>query len=423
MTLALSAQGVSTKRHPQSRAIEFVSAEQYPAWLAAQPEFIRNWLAGQSFQGHATQFALLPEASGECQRVVAIIGGDTPYTIAHLPKLLPKGHYHRSSDSTAALIADNLLLGWGLGAYRFERYLAKTEPAVLHVENQSALAESILAASLDVRDWINTPTEHMGPDELEQTTRGIGERFGAGVSCIRGEELLAQNFPTIHAVGRASHRAPRLIRLDWGDDTHPHVVLCGKGVCFDTGGLDIKPADGMRNMKKDMGGAATVLGLAHILMALKLPLRLRVLIPAVENSISGNAFRPQDILTSRKGLTVEINNTDAEGRLVLADALAYGAEDAPDMMLSMATLTGAARVAVGPDLAPFFTDDDQVAHALARWSEARKALLFRSSSGGIDRGSFPIRRPDRWRQRWRGRGFRASARQAGCGRQRCCLGP
>ncbi len=376
MTLALSAQGVSTKRHPHSRAIEFVSAEQYPAWLAAQPEFIRNWLVGQSFQGHATQFALLPEASGECQRVVAIIGGDTPYTIAHLPKLLPKGHYHRSSDSTAALIADNLLLGWGLGAYRFERYLAKTEPAVLHVENQSALAESILAASLDVRDWINTPTEHMGPDELEQTTRGIGERFGAGVSCIRGEELLAQNFPTIHAVGRASHRAPRLIRLDWGDDTHPHVVLCGKGVCFDTGGLDIKPADGMRNMKKDMGGAAHALGLARLLMQNKVPVRLTLLIAAVENAIAGNAFRPGDVITTRQGLSVEIDNTDAEGRLVLADALALAGELKPDLIMDFATLTGAARIALGPDLPVLFSNHAETARDYLAAGEAEHDPLW-----------------------------------------------
>lgn len=376
MTQALSAQGVSNERHPQSRAIVFVSAEQYGDWLSSQPEFTRNWLAAQSFQGGATQFALLPEASGQCRQVVAVIGGDTPYAIAHLPKLLPKGHYHRSTDSTAALSADNLLLGWGLGAYRFERYLAKTEPAVLHVENQSALAESILAASLDVRDWINTPTEHMGPDELERAARGTGERFGAAVSCIRGEELLARNFPTIHAVGRASHRAPRLIRLDWGDDAHPHVVLCGKGVCFDTGGLDIKAADGMRNMKKDMGGAAHALALARLLMQNNVPVRLTLLIAAVENAIAGNAFRPGDVITTRQGLSVEIDNTDAEGRLVLADALALAGELKPDLIMDFATLTGAARIALGPDLPVLFCNHAQTARDYLAAGEAEHDPLW-----------------------------------------------
>ena len=361
MTPAFSAQGLSAERHPQSRAIDFVSAEHYPAWLAAQSEFVRNWLASQSFQGRATQFALLPDADGQCQRVVAVIGGDTPYAIAHLPKLLPKGHYHRSPDATATLSADNLLLGWGLGAYRFERYLAKTEPAVLHAEGGSARAESVLSASLDVRDWINTPTEHMGPDELEQAVRGIGARFGAQVSSICGDELLAQNFPTIHAVGRASHRAPRLIRLDWGDESHPQLVLCGKGVCFDTGGLDIKAADGMRNMKKDMGGAAHALALARLLMQNTVPVRLTLLIAAVENAIAGNAFRPGDVITTRQGLSVEIDNTDAEGRLVLADALALAGELKPDLIMDFATLTGAARIALGPDLPVLFCNQDAVA--------------------------------------------------------------
>lgn len=376
MTPESSAQGISTERHPQSRAIEFVSADQYAAWLAEQPESTRNWLAGQSFQGRATQFALLPEANGQCRRVVAVTGGDTPYAIAHLPKMLPKGHYHRSPGSTAALSADNLLLGWGLGAYRFERYLAKTEPAVLHIETQSALAESILAASLDVRDWINTPTEHMGPDELEQATRGIGERFGADVSCIRGDDLLRQNFPTIHAVGRASHRPPRLIRLDWGDEAHPRVVLCGKGVCFDTGGLDIKPADGMRNMKKDMGGAAHALALARLVMQNRVPVRLTLLIAAVENAIAGNAFRPGDVITTRQGLSVEIDNTDAEGRLVLADALALAGELKPDLIMDFATLTGAARIALGPDLPVLFCNHAETARDYLAAGEAEHDPLW-----------------------------------------------
>ncbi len=219
------------------------------------------------------------------------------------------------------------------------------------------------------RDLINTPAQDMGPAELEQAARDLATRHGATVTVTTGDDLLTQNFPMIHAVGRASPRAPRLIDLTWGA-TGPRLTLVGKGVCFDTGGLNIKPSNGMNLMKKDMGGAATVLGLAHMIMALNLPLRLRVLIPAVENVISGNAQKPKDILTSRKGLTVEVNDTDAEGRLVLADALALACEGGCDALISMATLTGAARVAVGPDLAPYYTDDDAMAQALEAGAKA-----------------------------------------------------
>ncbi|MEO0905561.1 MAG: leucyl aminopeptidase family protein, partial [Pseudomonadota bacterium] len=211
----------------------------------------------------------------------------------------------------------------------------------------------------------NACQSDMGPDELEEAARTLAVEHYAGINVITGDDLITSNFPMIHTVGRASSRAPRLIDMRWGD-AGPQLTLVGKGVCFDTGGLNIKPGNSMGLMKKDMGGAATVLGLAHMIMALELPLRLRVLIPAVENSIDGSAFRPQDILTSRKGLTVEINNTDAEGRLVLADALTLSDEDDPDLVISMATLTGAARVAVGPDLAPFYTDDDAHADAVAK---------------------------------------------------------
>ncbi|MBC7676677.1 MAG: leucyl aminopeptidase family protein, partial [Rhodoferax sp.] len=214
------------------------------------------------------------------------------------------------------------------------------------------------------RDLINTPSSDMGPAELEAAFLTLAAQFHATTEVIRGNDLIPQNFPMIHAVGRASPRAPRILSLRWGT-SGPRLTLVGKGVCFDTGGLDIKPSSGMLLMKKDMGGAATVMGLAHMIMTLKLPLQLRVIIPAVENSIAGNAMRPSDILTSRKGLTVEINNTDAEGRLILADALAWADEETPDAIISMATLTGSARVAVGPDLAPFYTDDDALAQALA----------------------------------------------------------
>jgi leucyl aminopeptidase len=227
----------------------------------------------------------------------------------------------------------------------------------------AARIEVIAAGECLTRDLINTPASDLGPAELEEAFLELARQHGAETTVIRGDDLLAQNFPMIHAVGRASDRAPRLLDMRWGD-AGPSLTLVGKGVCFDTGGLNLKPTSGMHLMKKDMGGAATVMGLAHMIMALNLPLRLRVIVPAVENAVSGRAMRPRDILTSRKGLTVEVNDTDAEGRLILGDALALADEGQPDLLISMATLTGSARVALGPDLAPYYTDDAAVAAAL-----------------------------------------------------------
>jgi leucyl aminopeptidase len=227
------------------------------------------------------------------------------------------------------------------------------------------------------RDLINTPANDMGPAELEEAARALATKHGASVRAIVGDDLLGENFPLIHAVGRAAARAPRLIDVAWGEPAHPKITLVGKGVCFDTGGLDIKPDSGMLIMKKDMGGAACVLALAHMVMDARLPVRLRVLIPAVENAISGSAFRPLDVYRSRKGITVEIGNTDAEGRLVLADALALGDDEAPELIVDMATLTGAARVALGPDLPPFYTDDEALAADLARHAAAENDPLWR----------------------------------------------
>jgi len=263
---------------------------------------------------------------------------------------------------------DEQLLAWLLSGYDFDKYVKKSQPAVHLIAPEGvdvARLEAIAAGEALTRDLINTPSNDMGPAELEQAARDLAQAHGAEISVTVGEALLTQNFPMIHAVGRASPRAPALIDMRWGE-AGPTLTLVGKGVCFDTGGLNLKPGSSMGLMKKDMGGAATVLGLAKMIMALEVPLRLRVLIPAVENAVSGNAFRPQDVLTSRKGLTVEINNTDAEGRLVLADALALADETPPDLLISMATLTGAARVAVGPDLAPFFATDSTDALALSK---------------------------------------------------------
>jgi leucyl aminopeptidase len=286
--------------------------------------------------------------------------------LGSLPAVLPPSLYHLASpveDSALAAIA------WGMGAYRFGRYKsAKNGEPVAQLKLPQDADYGRVLAMIDAvwfgRDLINTPASDLGPQELEDAARRLAARHGASVSSIVGDDLKAQNLPMIHAVGRASTRAPRLIDLTWGSASAPRVTLVGKGICFDTGGLDIKPAAGMLLMKKDMGGAATALALAHMVMAAKLNVRLRVLIPAAENSISGNAFRPGDVLVSRAGKTVEIGNTDAEGRLVLADALALADEERPDTLVSFATLTGAARVALGPELPPLFTDDDAFAGAL-----------------------------------------------------------
>ncbi|WP_138421919.1 leucyl aminopeptidase family protein [Maritimibacter alexandrii] len=278
---------------------------------------------------------------------------------------LPEGTYRLVTDLTGHAL-DEVALGWLLAGYTFEKYAKHPAPKAGLIAPDgvdAARVQAIAAGEALTRDLINTPAGDMGPADLADAARALADEFGAEIDVIVGDDLIEQNFPMIHAVGRAAVRAPRLIDMHWGE-SGPTLTLVGKGVCFDTGGLNLKPGASMGLMKKDMGGAATVLGLARMIMALGLKLQLRVLIPAVENAVSGDAFRPGDILTSRKGLTVEINNTDAEGRLVLADALALGDEDMPDLMVSMATLTGAARVAVGPDLAPFYATDGMDADAL-----------------------------------------------------------
>ncbi|CUH65300.1 Cytosol aminopeptidase [Thalassovita gelatinovora] len=339
-------------------------------WIDDQPARVQAWVRASGFKPGIGQSLLIPGANGTPEAVLIGYGDDAArkrgrFHLAAAVPSLPAGAYEIVSGLPADK-AEEEALGWLLSSYVFDRYASRTasEAYLLAPEGvDAARLEIIAAGECLTRDLINTPASDMGPDALEAAAAQLAAEHGAGFSVILGEDLLTRNFPMIHAVGRASDKAPRLIEMNWGD-SGPALTLVGKGVCFDTGGLNLKPGASMGLMKKDMGGAATVLGLAHMIMGLGLPLRLRVLIPAVENAVSGNSFRPQDILNSRKGLTVEINNTDAEGRLVLADALAYGAENDPDLMLSMATLTGAARVAVGPDLAPYFTGDDAVAAAL-----------------------------------------------------------
>jgi len=354
-------QGISFTRNAQSKALKLVASSHYNQWLTTQHEATQQWLVSQNFQGKSGQFCLLPEQGEAGYSVLAVVDEDSPYSVAHLPKLLPKCHYHRCPDTVSVLSNDHLLLGWGLGAYRFERYLSASVSAQLHAEAFSTEAMAVLEASLQVRNLINTPTEDMGPEQLQLAAQVLAERFEAQLTVVVGDDLLTQNYPTVHAVGRASHRAPRVIRLDWGEAAHPQLVLCGKGVCFDTGGLDMKAAAGMRNMKKDMGGAAHALGLAQLIMQNALPVRLTLLIAAVENSVSGNAFRPGDVIRTRQGLSVEIHNTDAEGRLVLCDLLAEASAMKPDLIMDFATLTGAARIALGPDLPVLYCNRDGLA--------------------------------------------------------------
>ena len=338
------------------------------------------WAKATGFNGEAGRSLLVSGPGGEVAAALFGIGkADERAALGTgaLARALPEGDWHFAEAPGDPTLST---LGVMLGGYVFTRYGKKpgkdirlTAPAGADAAYLRRAAEGVFLA----RDLVNTPTNDMGPDDLEQAVRSLARKHKAKVSVVKGDDLLAKNFPMIHAVGRASDKAPRLIDMIWGARNAPKVTLVGKGVCFDTGGLDIKPSSGMLLMKKDMGGAANVLGLASMIMASGLKIRLRVLIPAVENAISGNAFRPGDVLRSRKGLTVEIGNTDAEGRLVLADALALADEEEPEILIDMATLTGAARVALGPDLPPFYTDDDLLASDLAAAANEQEDPLWR----------------------------------------------
>lgn len=343
----------------------------------------KAWVTAQGFTGALGSVATVPDADGNIALALAGMGTASArrrgrFHLATAAAKLPQGTYH-IAGGIAPEDLEEATLGWLLSQYRFDRYRAQPAaraalqtPATVDAAKVIAMAEGEFLT----RDLINTPASDMGPPDVEAAARELAQQHDATISVTEGDDLLAGNFPMIHTVGRAADRAPRLIDMTWGT-SGPKLTLVGKGVCFDTGGLNIKPGGSMGLMKKDMGGSAAVLGLAHMIMGTGLELRLRVLIPAVENSVSDNAFRPQDILTSRKGLTVEINNTDAEGRLVLADALALADEEPTDCIISMATLTGAARVAVGPDLAPYFTDDAATANAIESSAAANADPVWR----------------------------------------------
>jgi leucyl aminopeptidase len=345
------------KPNAAATPVHLVDRSSFAELTTRLPEPTRRWLATVGFTGAPDTHTLLPGADGTLQAVWAGVHAAThPFSLSALPRALPPGRY-RLGDAGLLADAEAAALSWELGAYVFDLYKpAKRIAAELMLAPGAGASRGLLLATAvcATRDLINTPAEHMGPAELADAARIVANQHGATFKQTVGDALLKAGFPAIHAVGRAATRPPRLIELNWGNPKHPKLTLVGKGVCFDSGGLNIKGADGMRQMKKDMGGAANVLGLASLVMALNIPVRLQVLIPAVENAIAGNAYRPGDVIKTRTGLHIEIGNTDAEGRVILCDALAYGAEHKPVLMIDMATLTGAARVALGSQLPALF---------------------------------------------------------------------
>ena len=361
--------------------ITFVTKSSWDRVAETLPPVQRQFATASSFAGKPGSSLALPAPDGTIAQVLFGLEDEGArsrdlFRPGALPGLLPPGTYRFANAPHDTRLA---ALAFTLGCYRFARYRKADRPEVRLVppdDVDPAEIERIADATMLARDLINTPSNDMGPEELAAAAQALATEFGASFTCTMGEELRT-GFPLIHAVGMASSRAPRLIDIGWGDPEHPKVTLVGKGVCFDTGGLDLKPSSGMLIMKKDMGGAANVLALARMVMDAKLKVRLRVLIPAVENAVGGNAFRPLDIFTSRKGITVEIGNTDAEGRLVLADALALADEEKPDLLIDLGTLTGAARVALGPDLPPYYTNDETLAADVARCAVKENDPLWR----------------------------------------------
>lgn len=338
--------------------------------------FERNCLSAQKFEGCVGNIGIITDSEGKPCKVYVGAGENVTDAIvlASVANFLPAGCYVAEQP-----LSQSALVAWSLAQYRFDKYKANPSlPRILVIQEKAlnaVVADS--AAVFLVRDLINTPPNDLGPSELAAVVSKIAEEHGATFKQWIGDELLRDNFPAIHAVGRASASAPRLLSLVWGKEAHPRVTLVGKGVCFDSGGLDLKPAAGMRLMKKDMGGAAQVIGLAQWLMTHRVPIRLQVLIPAVENAIDGQSYRPGDVLTMRNGLKVEIHDTDAEGRLVLADALVKACEEKPELLINFATLTGAARVAVGPDISALFTNDDKLAGDLAASAQETNDPVWR----------------------------------------------
>ncbi len=343
-------------------------------FISSQSIEVRQWLQVNDFKAESGQVCIMPTGNGQIKCVYVGLADDNDHlAYAKLAKEIPAGSYYFEST-----ISKEAALFWGLAQYQFDRYKKVSQKlrVLVLAKGLRDEVEVLVQATALTRTLINTPTEDMGPEQLADALEAVALKHQASFSQVIGDELLTQNFPAIHVVGRASHRAPRLLRMRWGNETHPLVCLVGKGVCFDTGGLDLKPSNGMRNMKKDMGGAAHVIGLASVLMSMNLPIQLDVIIPAVENAVAGNAYRPGDVINTRQGLTVEIGNTDAEGRVVLADALTLAGELNPALVIDFATLTGAARVAVGLDIAAMFSNDKGIANTLQDLGEKHKDPIW-----------------------------------------------
>jgi len=356
----------------------FILQTDYTHWLAKQDAFTQNWLTTSQFRGEAGCISQIPDKSGQLVTILCCINDFTNmWSAGALPFLLPEGQYEFKlsvKEYTSFAIA------WGLGAYEFTRYKKSIRsPAQLIIPNtlNRKRIHNIVESIYLVRDLINIPTDDMGPSDLGAFAMLLSKQYKATCKQIIGENLLKNNYACIYTVGRASDDPPRFIDLRWGKSTHPKLTLVGKGVCFDSGGLNIKSSSGMLLMKKDMAGAAHALGLARMIMEAKLPVRLRVLIPAVENVISGNAYRPGDIIKSRKGTTIEIGNTDAEGRVVMADALTEAVSENPDLLIDLSTLTGAARVAVGTDISAVFANHDDVVAAVIKEGEKYNDPIWR----------------------------------------------
>jgi leucyl aminopeptidase len=363
--------------------IHLITEEGLERWRDAQSEATRTWFAANNFRAERGRVLVVPGEQGRPVAVAVGLGkGDdlNCWLASSLPDRLPDGDY-RLAEALPAPLANQFAFGWVYGQYRFERYRRPSAARSIRLRLPEGVdereIESLRSATTLARDLINTPANDMAPDALAQAAVDLAKKYECRIRQIVGEDLLKERFPAVYAVGRASATAPRVVDIEWGDAAHPRVTLVGKGVCFDSGGLDIKPGAGMLLMKKDMGGAAAVLGLARLIMDAALPVRLRVIVPAVENAISANAYRPGDVLNTRKSLSVEVGNTDAEGRLILCDALALADEDKPELLIDMATLTGAARVALGPELPALFSHDDAAAEELVRCSSAQADPLWR----------------------------------------------
>ncbi len=382
LTDRMTGMTVITDRRAFDKAIPILAtdAKGLPKLLASLAPAERRWAESSGFDGAANSHVLLPDAKGGVARVLAgVRDADDPWALAGLPLKLPRARY-ALGKGPVSIAPDRAAFAWDLGGYQFTRYRkAKRKAADLQLEVSGRVAEALDMAQAVrlVRDLVNTPAEDMGPEQLSDYAREQADLFGGEFDEWIGDELLAQNFPAIHAVGRAAARAPRLLEIRWGNPKHPRLAVVGKGVCFDSGGLDLKTHDGMRLMKKDMGGAAHAIALARLVMQRELPVCLQMLVPTVENAVSGNAYRPGDVVRTRKGISVEIGNTDAEGRVILADALAYAAESKPRTLVDFATLTGAARVALGPELPALFCNDEKLAERLLERATALDDPMWR----------------------------------------------